>query len=112
MKRDSIMEYFLENRNLEGAPNLEQLTSLNQLQKGSIVYYSDNCRMELTRIKVEEFIDCLTKYQLIKGTFSSENIHSRFFTTFPKDSLTMPRHYLTITHKQVDQGNIYHTKPN
>ncbi len=111
MQRNPVVEHFLNNRTLEGAPGVEPLRSLDELGEGSVVYHPDVVRGELVSIEVEKFINLLTRYDFVKGRFHSENKHSKFFTTFPKDPLTMPRRYLKISQDQIEQGEVYHTKP-
>ncbi|NQV90967.1 hypothetical protein HQ489_00680 [Candidatus Woesearchaeota archaeon] len=111
MYKSDITRYFLENHSLDGAPNVEMLRSIDEIQNGSIIYFSCFTNTELATIEIERMRHCLTHIILDKGKFLSESSSSKFGTSFPKDPLTLPERYLKIYPEDIGKRGIYHTKP-
>ena len=111
MKRSEVVNYFLEKRTLEGAPGVKVLSSIDDIQNGSIIYFPCISNTELATIEIDETRHCLTHVVLDRGKFFSESAHTKFGSSFPKNPLTMPKRYLKISPEDIVKRGIYHTEP-
>ncbi|MBT3836548.1 hypothetical protein HOD05_00970 [Candidatus Woesearchaeota archaeon] len=113
MRKRDVINYFLEKKTLEGAPGVEVLGSIDDVQNGSVIYFPCIVNTELVTIRIKEMRHCLTHVVLDEGGFLSEGKSSSFGTSFPKEKghLTMPERYLKIYPKDIAERGIYHTRP-
>jgi len=109
MERSDIVNYFLEHHSLEGAPGVDKLEFLDDIQEGSTIYRTRFSN--LSTIRIQELQRNPTDIELTRGKYFADNRDSQFFSTFPRDPLSIPKHDLLITLEDIAKGKIYHTKP-